>query len=222
MYVEDIDLVRTAELPFACVISSSGQPRPLTPETVQRQLARHADMARNAVEAAGARCHLTWSFFVVRGNVDREIAQAGSAADFVAVGRSGWSGSRARHLGSVTRSLAAAGTTSLLVVGERGLREPVAVLCDGGPSSDRAMAFAAELSGNDIPVTIFLLQTAPSEELKRQARQVKIIPVDSGSLLDSIRKSGSRTIVIPSTSLSRFRELTALLDDGDLSVLLVK
>ena len=174
------------------------------------------------MEAAGARCNLTSSFFVVRGKVDREIAQAGSVADFVAVGRSGWSGSRATSVGSVTRSLADAGTTSLLVVGERGFREPVAVICDGSPSSGRAVAFAAELSGNATPVTIFLVQTSALEELKHQTSRVKIIPVDSEGLLDSIQKSGSRTILIPSTSLSRFHELTALLDERDLSVFLVK
>ena len=206
IYVEDIDLVRTAELPFACTISFSGQPVPLTSEALQRQLSRQAAIARNAVEAAGLRSNLTWSFLVTRGSVDREIAEAGSLADLITVGRTGWSGLRAKPLGSVPRSLAIMGTTSVLMVGEHGLQKPVVVIDDGGPSSDRAIALATALDGNG---------AARVAVLRTESSRVE-------ALVDTIRKSGSRTIVIPSTALTRYRELAALLDQKDLSIFLVK
>jgi nucleotide-binding universal stress UspA family protein len=79
VYVEDIDLVRTAALPFACAISSSGQAQRLTPDALERQLRRQAETARRAIEAAGSRSRVTWSFSVVRGAVRREIARAAAS-----------------------------------------------------------------------------------------------------------------------------------------------
>jgi nucleotide-binding universal stress UspA family protein len=152
MYVEDIDLLRMAELPFARAITSSGQSHSLTPETMERQLRRHADIARSAVEAAGAHSNIAATFTVVRGTVFREIERAAAAAEFVTVGRSGWS---ARRLGSVARSLVEAGTASILMVGEGGVRDPLAVVYDGSPAAERALALASALDGSGSrPITV--------------------------------------------------------------------
>lgn len=227
MYVEDINLVRTAEFPFARAITSSGQPLPLTPETMLRQLHRHADMARNAVESAGLRCNLSWSFSVVRGTVPSEIVQAASTADFVAVGRSGWSAESAttQPLGSVPRSLVEAGTTSLLMVGERGLREPLALIYDGSPSSDRAVSLAVALNGSGPrPITAIAVGRSAMDKLKAEEIHSRIerVQSDPGVLLVSVRKSDARTVLIPVTALDQYRELAEILNRRNLSVFLVK
>jgi nucleotide-binding universal stress UspA family protein len=227
MYVEDINLIRAAELPFARAITSSGQSLPLTPETVQRQLNRYADVARNAVEAAGLRCNLSWSFSVVRGTVPSEIVQAASVADFVTVGRSGWSAESAatQPLGSVTRSLVEAGTTSLLMVGERGLRGPLAVIYDGSPSSDRAVALAEALNGDGPwPITAISVGIPAMERLKCEKihSRMEMVQSDPGVLLFSLGRAGARTVLLPVTALDQHRESAAILNQRNLSVFLVK
>jgi nucleotide-binding universal stress UspA family protein len=225
MYVEDIDLVRTAELPFARAITHSGQSHPLTPETMQRQLNRHADMARNAVEAVGMRRKLVWSFSVVRGTVYREIARAASVAEFVTVGRSGWSFHSGKQLGSVARSLAEGGTTSLLLVGEDGVQDPLAVIYDGSPSSDRALALATALDGSgSFPITVIVVGVSAMEQLRRKEipPRIEIVPADSERPFENVRSSGAKTLLIPSSLFKASHELAAIFDRRNLSVLLVK
>jgi nucleotide-binding universal stress UspA family protein len=223
MYVEDADLMRTAELPFACAITSLGQTHRLTPETMLRQLNRHAELARNAVESAGIRSNLSWSFTVARGTVFREIAQAASTADFVTVGRSGWADSSIRQLGSVASALANLGTTSLLLVGEGGVREPVAVIHDGSTSSDRALALAAALDINHT-ATVFVVGPMAAERLKRREILPKsqIVTADSSDVFAKIQRSGARTVIIPSASFTESRDWITLLERKSLSVFLVR
>jgi nucleotide-binding universal stress UspA family protein len=225
MYVEDIDLVRIAELPFARAITSLGQSQRLTPEMMLRQLNRHAALARSAVQASGTRGNLSWSFSVVRGSVLREIAEAASSADLVAIGRRGWSDSTAKQLGSVARALINSGTSSVLMVAEGGVRDPLAVIYDGSASSDRALALAAVLDGNGSTArTIFAIGTAAAERLKSAGipEQAHVTTVDSQALLSRIQRSGVRTLVVPSTSLAEFRDSLALLEQKNLSIFLVK
>jgi len=224
MYVEDIDLLRTAELPFASVINSSGQSQPLTSESMQRQLRRQAELARNAVEAASARSHISWSFSVVRGTVHREIARAASGADFVALGRSGWSPKAMGELGSVVRTLVKAANNSLLMAGEGGIRAPLAVIYDGSPSSDRALILAEALNGNG-PWPIVVLLTGESSGLlksKTNDALFEIIVTNPSGLAGSIDRSGAKTVFMPAVIPAMSAHTDRILNRRDISVFLMK
>jgi nucleotide-binding universal stress UspA family protein len=225
IYVEDIDLVRTAELPFARVITTSGQPQSLTPEMMQRQLDRQADIARNAVEAAGIRCNISWSFSVVRGAVYGEIARAASLADFVTVGRSGWSALLGKQLGSVSRSLLEAGTTSLLMVGEGGIRAPLAVVYDGSPSSDRALALAVALDGsNSNPIIVVVVGGPALERWKcvQVPARTEVIHADQQTLFEILQLSRAKTVLIPVNTFARWAESAVIVTRKNLTVFLLK
>ena len=222
MYVEDIDLLRMAELPFACAIASSGQTHPLTPESMERQLRRHADIARSAVEAAGAHSNIAASFTVVRGTVYREIERAAAGADFVTVGRSGWS---ARRLGSVARSLVEAGTASLLMVGEGGVRDPLAVVYDGSPAAERALALASALDGSGSrPITVIAMGEQAAEHLQRSEVPVRfdILSGDLEFLLERLQRSGARTVLIPVSAFAKAAGRSVILERRNMSVFLIR
>jgi nucleotide-binding universal stress UspA family protein len=226
VYVEDIDLLRTAEFPFASVVSSSGQVSALTPDTLSLQLRRHANLARTAVETIGLRSSVASSFSLVRGSIFKEITKAAATAEFVAVGRSGWSEFGGK-LGSVTRSLIEGGTTSLLIVAEAGIREPIVVLYDGSPSSDRALTLLQAVAGRrSHSVTVFV--TEESQAIRARLNQrLK----DLNDLLDldvrhghptallKIFKSG--TILIPATVLATL-ESPDILEQQNSSVFLIR
>ena len=230
MYVEDIDLVRTAELPFASAISSFGKSCALTPEIMESQFRRQAGKARDAVEAAGTRSRIAWSFSVVRGAVFREIERAASTADLVAVGRSGWSASTGRRLGSVTRALVETGATSLLMVADGGLRGPFAVLYDGSPSSERALALAIALDERSShPITVSALGDSPSltqkaTELLKDAKtrlRFEHQPEDTSALFSRLKPPAIRTLLLPATLLANAAGLTTVLENN-LSIFVVR
>jgi nucleotide-binding universal stress UspA family protein len=211
MYVEDVDLLRAAELPFVRVIGSFGQAFPVTPDLVEKQLRRRADIARNAVETASARANVTCSFSVVRGLVSREITRAASSAEIVTVGRSGWSPPGRRDLGSVVRALLETRTTSVLMVERSGPYAPVAVLYDSSSAAERALTLALTLDGNqDHPLHILITDGSPElrstlkERISRAGSTARFEPVGETwpAILEGLQRSSARTLLLPVTVLS--------------------
>jgi nucleotide-binding universal stress UspA family protein len=223
MYVEDINLMRTAALPFACAITSTGQSQPLTPEAMEGLLRRHADIARSAVESAGVRSNIAWSFSVVRGTVHQEIMRAASLAEFVAVGRSGWSQFQSGRIGSVVRSLIDSGATSLLMVAKGGIREPLALIYDGSPCGERAIALAAALNGKgQHPVTV-VSDFSAAEKLKTEIpSHWRIIAASPEDFRNAIRNSDAKTVLIPATAFEQTLKDAAVIERADLSLFLVR
>jgi nucleotide-binding universal stress UspA family protein len=158
----------------------------------------------------------------VRGTVYREIDRAASAAEFVIVGRSGWS---ARRLGSVAHSLFEAGTASLLLVAEGGVHGPLAVIYDGTPASDRALALASALDGSDgRPITVVATGEQAAEQLQRLEVPVRSESV-SGNLevlLERLKRSGARTLLIPVSVFAKAAGRSVILERRNMSVFLIR
>jgi hypothetical protein len=85
VFVEDDDLLRLAELPFARQVSLGGGVEPWTVQRAQRQLRALAEYARREFETVARRLGVTSSFDIVRGVAGSAIAQA-SASDFLVAG----------------------------------------------------------------------------------------------------------------------------------------
>jgi len=135
LFVEDINLVRTAGLPFARQVSyPSGTQERMSSERIDRELRAQAELARRALAAAAGRRHARWSFRTVRGQVTGEILAAASQTDLVLLGKSGWS--PARPVGSTALGLIAASPAAfLLVAREAPQTGPIAVFFEGDPDS---------------------------------------------------------------------------------------
>lgn len=92
LFLEDLDLVHLAGLPFAREIGfPSAASRALDVEAVERVLRRHAEQARRMVAEFAAGTPLKWSFQVARGALAEEILRAAAEAELViaALGGSG-------------------------------------------------------------------------------------------------------------------------------------
>ncbi|HEX7973975.1 MAG TPA: universal stress protein [Anaerolineales bacterium] len=145
MFVEDINLLRLAELPFARQVSSfSAEPRSLSREQVEQQLRSQARTARRAMENLVGSSRLRWSFRVTQGVIAGELLSAAEQTDLIILGKAGWS--HGRRLGSTARLVVTQAASNALVL-QHGVQLglPVGVVFDGSPQSQRALEIAARL-----------------------------------------------------------------------------
>lgn len=131
LFIENADLFRLAELPFAAEIGfGPAAVRRLDRETLQRNLSAQADDARRALADAAQRLRLPWSFQVARGqSVPLALAAAGEL-DLLMIRFAG----RAPRRWSSLRSAPA-----------RSASREVMVVLDGTAASERALATAVRL-----------------------------------------------------------------------------
>lgn len=172
IFVEDINLLRLAELPFSREMSRfSTAPRQLDRQEVERQLRVQARQARQALEGVSALGRIRWSFRVAQGVVPVELLLAAEDSDLIVLGKTGWS--RRRGLGSTARLVViqAARPALVLQVGAR-IKTPLAVVFDGSELSVRALRIAASLLQSEEHSLVVLISAegvAPARELQAQA-----------------------------------------------------
>ena len=110
VFVEDINLLRLAALPFAREIQFADTGlHQLEMESLQRRLRARAAILRHEVEELSGEHKLTSTFSVIRGPVEKELLAAALETDMLAVGRLGHSLLNRMRMGS----------TALLAVGAR-------------------------------------------------------------------------------------------------------
>jgi nucleotide-binding universal stress UspA family protein len=148
LFVEDVELLRLAGLPFAREGSvSSGVFRRLEASDLERQFRVAAEQAREALREAASPWGLRPSFRVARGRVIPEILAAALGADVAAAGKRSGHGRPGRRLGATARSLIAHVTAPILVGGRRSLsRGPAVVLSAASEVPEDALRFGALLA----------------------------------------------------------------------------
>ena len=163
VYVEDINLLRLAEMPFAKELGQySARPRKLDTGQLERQLRIHADRARLALIEAAESAGLNWSFRVVRGSVPAELIGAMQETDLIIIGQRGWS--NFVQVGSTTQTIMdqARKLTLILRAGTK-LGQSVLAVFDGSPAAEEALSFAGALAQERDGKLIVLLIAADGE-----------------------------------------------------------
>lgn len=172
LFVEDVNLLRVAGMPFASQLSSlSGTPRPLERSAVELELRALAGAARASLAETARRLEVEWSFRVARGQVSGELLEAASKADVLVLGRTGRS--VGRRPGGTARAAAIGAPTSVLLVGRgAGIGQPILVAYDGSAAADRVLDLAARLDGGAGRLTVLVAAAtaAEAEKLARRAR----------------------------------------------------
>src|SRR6516165_5238200 len=116
LFVEDINLLRLAGLPFAREVRHTASLEALDSLRMERALKAQAAQAREALAAAARRAQVQWSFRVVRGQVTQEVLAAAAKADLVTLGKQGRSRSPGARLGSTALRVALDAPGALLLV----------------------------------------------------------------------------------------------------------
>jgi nucleotide-binding universal stress UspA family protein len=164
LFVEDINLLRLAQMPFAREVEyPSGSGRQIDPASMERMMKARASEARRSLEEAAQKAHVSCSFRVVRGGIVTELLAAALEADLLVLGRTSGELIR-RRLGSTARGVMARAGKSLLVVQPDAVPgAPVVVVYGEDEAADRALTAAAHLAqagGGDLIV----LMLAPDRE----------------------------------------------------------
>jgi len=155
LFVEDINLLRLAGLPFAREVGrASAAARPLDFSEMERAMRLEAARAQRSIAGAAQRMQLQWSFRVTRGQMIAQVLAEAEQVDMVVLGRTGES---------------AAATAG-----------PVLVLFDGRPAARQALATAVRLAkANERPLGVLI--PADTTEIFRQQRELAAASLGSGA-----------------------------------------
>jgi nucleotide-binding universal stress UspA family protein len=239
IFVEDINLLHLAGLPFAREVRYlSSADHPLDSPGMERQLRLQAEQLRQTLAGMAGRRQLRWSFRVVRGQVSAELLTAAQEADLLALGRASWASTQRVRLGTTARQVVAQalGPVLLLQHGHT-ICAPVQLVYDDSAAAERALASAAHMTSitgshlivtivADAPEVIQRLHGVIAERL--QAQQIKtdyrqIINPTAEELAQTLRAAGGGTLIINADNpLLQGEGLLTLLDAIDCSVFLVR
>jgi len=219
LFVEDINLLRLAELPFAREVGfSSASGRPLAFRDLERMLRAQAAQMQRLLDEAAKRLHLQVRFSVARGLLLPEVMAKVHDVDLVVLGKAG-------------RALAP----------RLGTREhpgrPVLALFDGEPGCYRVLAAALRLAGKS-GRTLTLLVPEPNPRrfaeireraedwLKRRGQKARVQQApgsEFGEVLKALRglRGDALVVPIPRGGISE-EQLDPLLSAVSCPVLLVR
>jgi len=237
IFVEDINLLRMADIPFCHEI------RMYTSETekvdslkLERSLKLQAKSAKEALTRVAGKCMVQHSFRVCRGIVPAEVLAAACEADLLVLGRSGRSPTCRKGLGSTARKALAEGKKPLLLIrpGFSVKDWPVLVLYDGSEGSRQALDAALDLTQPDITLNVLILdetlergrkiehELSESIALPESAFVYHHLPLKDGkTLLRYIRMVDSGLLVLSDRMNISREAVHELINEIDYPVLLV-
>jgi nucleotide-binding universal stress UspA family protein len=239
LYVEDTNLLRLAQLPFAREVSAfSATLRRLEALELERQLKTQAERMRQILSRLCAEQGVSWQFQVSRGAVGAEILAAAVNADLMVIGKIGRSFPGTRRTGSITRLIVSQrpGMTLILQTGTL-LSYPVILLYDGSEQAKKALNAVGHLAkAHDGRLTVLIVADS-----KDQARRLEMDVIQQlqeyelgadfrllvrytlEQIARQIRREGSGPVVIPcEPDVDDKEPLSSLIDEVTNPVLLVR
>jgi len=235
LFVEDINLLRLAQLPFTLEVGqSSGEWRRLDASRLEQSLRAQARLLARQLTEQAARRQVSGEFRVVRGQVAPAVLAACHDADLLVLGRRG-----GVAIGrNVRLIIEGAAPVPVMLTGRRGAATGVVVLFDGGEPAYRALAAAAQLAVPERDRLVVLLPAASGSAeaaslselaglwLRQQhlAAGVRAIqPGVLGELKRVVEEERARLVVMPAeTPHWAFRELEAVLAQLRCTLVLVR
>jgi len=216
VFVEDIDVLKLAELPFLQEFRPNSMRFELVDaERMERELQATARRAERALASIARKRGITWQFRIWRGSLERELLDA-IEADILALS---WLG-------------------ALQISRQRPRRPPgVAVWFDGSPATERALETAGSLASDpNVPLTILVcdadrerrraLRDRAGEILSRQRPRpdyIGVSEVDIPSIARVLRNCASAVLVLDRDNrLVRSGSLRGALDRLGCSLFLVR
>lgn len=177
LFVEDMNLLRSAALPFVRQISLTAPSwSEFDTGAVERQLRARAEEARRRLEDSARRRRVAFSFRVARGEVGPEVAAAAADADLVILEGMARPVAGGVRLGSSARAAARHARSTVIVLREGRMRaRHFLVAYDGTPEADKAVALAALLArsnGAEVLAAILTGGAADAAALEARAREI--------------------------------------------------
>ena len=228
LFVEDINLRRLAELPFASELgNTSAQHRRFDVAELDRAIGVQAQQVRRALEAAARELPLSWSLEIVRGDLIAVVLQRTGAADLLVLGRTRRPAYRGAHGEKVMRRLE-----------RRVARHPIVALFDGSAAAARALDAALALERRergDMLVAIPASQPEQFAELRGQVDALLAVrghaptgcvclpDADIATVAETAKRWRAGAVMLPVADLARAEhEFEGLVDEIACPVVLIR
>ncbi len=174
LFVEDINLLRLAALPFARETRLiSATTRRLQNQDMEHALRAEATRAQATLATVATRLHVRWSFQVTRGQVAAQVRAAALETDLVAFIFSGGAPAGLTHIAATIETLMHGAACPLLMLPPgAGIRPPFVVVYDGSTASARALRLAAPLAqakGQGVTVLLAAVEPSLARRLRSEA-----------------------------------------------------
>lgn len=238
IFVEDINLIRTAELPFSQEIHlHTAQFEPLDSLKLERMLKQQAKEAYELFKQTAERFDIPHTFKTLRGRVLAEVLSAALDSDLLAMGRSGKTPLCRRGLGSTAKKAVRESKTHILLTRSGPTPvSPLLVVYDGSPGAKHALEAALGLARRDAALHVFLVANKVQRHaaLQKEAemiiakmivkKQFHMLPwTDSGMLAQCIHMAEPGLLVLSDNMAALGPETVyRLIDATDYPVLLVR
>lgn len=189
LFVEDVNLLRLAELPFAReMVFGSREGRRITLANMERQIQQQATQLRSFVETLARQQQLKVDFKVLRGHISNELCLAAQQMDLLILGKNTQLLQQSLKLGSVSQDVLAAVNCNVLLLQHGAvIARPVAVLFDGSETSQRALQLAIQLAHSDheqLNVFYPAVSTQRQQQLRTQVEHLtKPLGIEVGEVL---------------------------------------
>ncbi len=237
IFVEDINMLRMAELPCSHEIRIySAEPEKIDMQQLERSLRLQAKEAESALQRIAGELMVEHSFRVCRGMVPAEVILAAHDSDLLVLGRSGRSPSCRKGLGSTAKKALAEGKRPLLFMrtGFAAKEWPVLVLYDGSKGSQQALEIAIDMAQPGITLNVLILGNTPEEALLMEQELSSTIALpdtvieyhhlprhDGKMLARYIRMADSGLLVLSDRMRLPIETVHSLINEIDYPVLLV-
>jgi nucleotide-binding universal stress UspA family protein len=194
LFVEDINLLHSAELPFVRRASLAAPTwRDFDAAAMERELRSMAAEARRVLAAEAARTRQPWSFRVVRGHPAAAALEAAEHADLLVLARGPDATGAPAPLSSPAGQIAAKATRPVLILrAAEALDRGITVAYDGAPGAERALSAALKLDGASA-LTVLVVAPTGDDARAIEARAVK-------QLAGSAHAANFTTMIAPDTN----------------------
>jgi len=191
LFIQDENLLQLAALPFARELSASGGAgRALSPDTMERDLARQALLLEKELKAIAVSLDLRWSFRTRRGRVARELLAACAGHELLALGRTGMQPGY-RRLGSTARRLLTESDFPVMFIGPaRAPAERVLAVFDNSPSAVPVVRRALELTPPEQPLQVLIRATGRAQLSSLEAELADLVGARASDIHELVGGDG--------------------------------
>ena len=173
LFVEDIELLRTAGLPFARELQSlSAAPRAVQVGSMELGLRREAERMRRLLARHADTAGVAWSFSVARGSAVTELLGRSAGFDLLVVSRLGAAVAATDTFDPLLQSLIAASRCAVLIArGALDPLQPVIAVYEGGERGARLLDLTLRLAANNGTPAVVVLPAQRRESLEPEVRE---------------------------------------------------
>lgn len=238
LFVEDINLLRLAELPVAReIVYGAASGRKLNVADMERSLTTQTARLRKLVETISQQNQIKIAFDVMRGDIAREVCSASENTDLLVVGKNTQKLRQSLKIGKITKTILSSVSCNLLLLQHGAtIERPVAVFFTGSEASHKALQLAIQLVQQDHKNLSVIYPVSTDEESKEltqqvneltqplgiEARHIQLKDNSATAMLETISMTGARVLLLDTSKpVFSSEQVQTLIEQTNTPVILI-